>query len=819
MSNIIEKISKVTVPVIPTRGLVAFPTIGCDVELERQFSIEAAEVAERSDRLVFLVCQKDASVDSPALSDLYGTGTLVKIRQAVHTPDGTHRIIVEGLCRGTISSFISVRPFMFAEIMTRTLTLPDYSSDLRVEALKREAKEALSKLISQLPALTGDIMNTLVSKSNPGLMADFIAANILLRTEDKQSVLDEFDPLKRLELACVLMESELRIITLENDIHKRVREQIDDSQREFYLREQLKVIQGELGGGDSDDVTEYYDILARTEFPDEVREKLNKEIVHLSRTPFASPEAAAIRSYLDACIEFPWCKRSEDVLDIEAAEKILNDDHYGLEKVKERIIEFLAVKKLNPDIKSQIICLVGPPGVGKTSLGASVARSMNRKYVRVSLGGIRDEADIRGHRRTYVASMPGRIVEAITRAGVCNPVMLLDEIDKLCSDVHGDPASAMLEVLDPEQNKAFRDHFIELPVDLSECFFIATANSLDGIPRPLLDRMEIIELHTYTKNEKFHIAKEHLIEKQVRRHGLNLNQLRISNDAIYEIIDGYTRESGVRSLERKIAELARKSAKIIIDGKAKRVSVTAKNIKNYLGTRRYLDDKRFADDLVGVVNGLAYTEVGGDILKIESAVMNGTGKLELTGTLGDVMKESAKIGVSYIRANADKLGISPDFHKDRDIHIHVPEGAVPKDGPSAGVTMLTSLVSILTGRPVYSDIAMTGELTLTGRVLPIGGLREKTMAAFSAGVTRVIIPYDNIGDLEEIDREVREKLEFFPCKTAEEVLDIALHPVISTAQYVKKNDKSVSGETVIIPDGRKSTPSAYFDKKETDYEV
>ncbi len=812
MPKYIEKVEKATLPTIPLRGLVAFPALPLNLDLERDFSIAAAEASENSDRLIFLVCQKDISVDIPGEDDLSVTGTVAKIRQTVRTPDGILRVIVEGLCRASVSAVVKEEPYFICDVMTRTVQLSGGEDDIKIEALRREVTEALSVMLNHTPSVSSDILAAVAAIKNPGLMADFIAANILVRVEDRQQILDDYDPIRRLERAAVLIESETRLLRLEGKIHKKVREQIDENQRDYYLREQMKVIQQELGGSDGDDVAEYYTRIDETKLPVEVKDKLLKEVAHLARSPFASPEASSIRSYLDACLDFPWMKSSADKLDISKAAKVLDADHYGLEKVKERILEFLAVKKLNPDHGSQILCFVGPPGVGKTSLGASIAKAMNREYARVSLGGVRDEAEVRGHRRTYVASMPGRIVAALTKAGVNNPVMLLDEIDKLCADNHGDPASAMLEVLDPEQNRTFRDHFIEMPVDLSNCFFIATANTLDTVPRPLIDRMEIIELHTYTRNEKLHIAKDHLIAKQVRRHGLTLRQVRFSDDAVFEIIDGYTRESGVRNLERCIANVCRKAAKRITDGTAKRVSLKKDNVKEFLGVRRFLDEKKNDCDLIGVVNGLAYTEVGGDILKIETAVMEGTGKLELTGTLGDVMKESAKIAVSYIRANADRLGVQKDFYKTLDIHIHVPEGAVPKDGPSAGVTMLTSLVSTLTGRAVRSDIAMTGELTLTGRVLAIGGLREKTTAAYSAGVTRVIIPYDNTGDIEEIDPDVRAGLAFSPCRTAAEVLELALLP---KSDFIPAEDtaaKKTKSSAPVIPETHTSN-SAYCDKR------
>ena len=569
------------------------------------------------------------------------------------------------------------------------------------------------------------------------------------------------------------------------------------------------MIQNELGMDGDEEVDEYYEKIEKAELSDEIREKLNKEVVRLSKTPYGSPEAAVIRNYIDICLEIPWSAKTEDRLDVKEAREILDRDHDGLDKVKERICEYLAVKQLNPELRNQIICLVGPPGVGKTSLGESIARAMNRKYVRVSLGGIRDESDIRGHRKTYIGSMPGRIITALTQAGVRNPVILLDEIDKMCSSVQGDPASALLEVLDSEQNKAFRDHFVELPVDLSDCLFIATANSLDPVARPLLDRMEVIELHTYTKNEKKAIAEHHLIPKQLKRHGLTSRMLRIREDALDLLIDGYTKEAGVRTLERKIASLCRKAASVIVSEKSKSVTVSVSSLEKYLGPRIFIDEVRESEDLIGVVSGLAYTEVGGDLLKIETTVMDGTGKLELTGTLGDVMKESAHIAVSYVRAHAAELGIPSDFYKNKDIHIHVPEGAVPKDGPSAGVTMLTSLVSTLTGRAVKCDIAMTGELTLTGRVLPIGGLREKTAAAAAAGIKRVIIPKENARDLAEIDAAVRSALAFFPCSRAEEVLALALNPTQRRDTVcTKESDPAI----LHIPESAKYNPAGAYCK-------
>ncbi|MBE6586918.1 MAG: endopeptidase La [Ruminococcaceae bacterium] len=770
MSRYIEKVEKINLPVIPTRGLVAFPSVPLSFEIERDFSVAAVNAAKDSDMYVLLLCQKSIDCEVPTPADLYDVGTVCRIKQTHNAPGGITRVIAEGVCRATTLSFTSVDRCMYADVMTKTVSIENEQSDVRAQALMREAITSLEVMMGFASADSDDILMAAKSIKNPGQLADFIASSALVKFEDKQEVLSAFEPLERLESLLVIMQTETKLLGLEMSIHKKVREAIDENQRDYYLREQLKVIQTELNGDGDDEIEEYYDKINAANLPKEITDKLLKEVGRLAKSPFGSPEAAVLRNYLDICLEIPFTTLTEDTVDVAKAKKILDDDHDGLEKPKDRILEYLAVKQLNPDLGNQIICLVGPPGTGKTSLGASVARAMNRKFVRVSLGGIRDEAEIRGHRKTYVAAMPGRIVTALTQAGSMNPVMLLDEVDKLCSDMKGDPSSALLEVLDGEQNKTFRDHFVEMPCDLSKVMFIATANTLDTIPRPLLDRMEIIELSSYTKNEKAAIAENHLIPKQLKRHGLTKRALRISRQVIEEIIDGYTRESGVRNLEREIASLCRKVARTMIETGKKSVSVTAQNLHTFLGPRKFLDEERATQNEIGVVNGLAYTSVGGDVLKVESNVMDGTGKLELTGTLGDVMKESAKIAVSYIRAHAEELGIPSDFYKTKDIHIHVPEGATPKDGPSAGVTMLSSLVSTLSGTPVRCDTAMTGELTLTGRVLPIGGLKEKTTAAWNAGIKRVIIPNDNVRDLDEIDPIVRQNLLFIPCKRCEQVL-------------------------------------------------
>ena len=798
MSRYVEKIEKLTLPVIPMRGLVAFPGIPLNFEFERDFSIAALEEAQAGDMCVFLAAQRDIAVEKPTSKDIYQTGVIVRIRQSLKAPEGVYRVVAEGLSRATALEYYMQGGCFRANVLSKTISLGNTENDVRCEALMKETVEVLEGILSFLPNVSNDLSARVRSIKNPGLLADFIASSVLARLEDKQAVLEEYNPLRRLETLMVLLESESKLLQTEADIHRRVREQIDQNQRDYYLREQLKIIQGELGMDSEDEVNEYYDKIDKANLPEEVREKLLKETARLAKSPFGSPEATVQRNYLDACLEIPWSKTTKDRIDIAAARRVLDADHDGLEKVKKRIIEFLAVRQLNPDCKGQILCLVGPPGVGKTSLGRSVARAMKRKYVRVSLGGIRDEAEIRGHRKTYVAAMPGRIITALSQCGSRNPVMLLDEIDKLCSDLHGDPSSALLEVLDPEQNKYFRDHFIELPVDLSDCLFIATANTLDTVPRPLIDRMEVIELNTYTPNEKLAIAKHHLLPKQLKRHGLTARSLKLPDETIRALIDGFTRESGVRNLEREIGSLCRKAACRIIDDGVKSVTVRPEELENYLGPKKILPDKIAPEDEIGVVNGLAFTESGGDLLKVEATVMEGTGKIELTGSLGDVMKESAHIAVSYIRAHAAELGVPADFYKTKDVHVHFPEGAVPKDGPSAGVTMVTALVSALTGKPVRRDLAMTGEVTLTGRVLPIGGLREKTTAAWGAGVSAVCIPAENMRDLEEIDQGVRQSLLFIPCRHVSDVLREAL-TLEGVSEIVRKPSEEIPASIVYTP--------------------
>lgn len=776
MPKYIEKAERMHLPALAMRGLIAFPAIPLTFEVADEADAGVCLEAEKNDGVIFIVSLRDLSLTGATEENLYSVGTVVKIKQTVKLPEGNLKVFAAGICRATAENLTIDDSIITADVIGKDLRLADKNS-VKAEALVAEMRNTFDSFSKLTPKPSNELVTAIKSLSDPGLLADFIAGSVLMNYVDKQMVLEEFDPMRRAELVCLLMERESDILRTEMNIHKKVRAQLDANQRDYYLKEQLRAIRDELGENEEEEdeeIVEYNSKIAAANLPDEVREKLVKEVKKLAKTPYTSAESSVMRNYLDLCLELPWGVKSKDRIDVAAAKKILDEDHDGLDRVKERILEFIAVKQLNPELKNQILCLVGPPGTGKTSIGASVARALKRKYVRVSLGGVRDEADIRGHRKTYIAAMPGRIVTAINQAGTMNPVILLDEIDKLTRDAHGDPASALLEVLDAEQNKAFRDHFVELPVDLSDCLFIATANDMENIPRPLADRMEIIELKIYTRHEKLAIAKDHLIPKQLKRHGLNKRMLRIKEDAVLEIIDFYTREAGVRNLEREIASVCRKAAKNIVGQGLKSVTVKAENVKDYLGVRKILPDKIYSDNEVGVVNGLAYTEVGGDLLRVEAAAMPGSGKVELTGSLGDVMKESAKAAITYIRSHSEELGVDSEFYKTKDIHIHVPEGAVPKDGPSAGVTIITALASELSGKPVRRDIAMTGEVTLRGRVLAIGGLKEKTMAAYKAGVHTVCIPSENQRDLSEIDPLVRENLEFIPCSNVDQVLKAAI---------------------------------------------
>ncbi len=795
MARYIEKIETSTLPVIALFGSVAFPGVTLSFELEHEPSIAAAESAFETDTPVIICSVIDTSEEKLSPKALAKVGTVSKIKQSVKTPEGSMRIITEGYARASVTEFFPFANYLTADVISKTISMTDEDS-IKSQAYCRAILSQTKKLDELLPSVSNDMMSTAKNIKSPALLADFIASNVLVKPTDKQKVLECFDPKKRIELLMTLLDEEAELLECELKIHKKVRGHLNQNQKEFYLREQIRVIKSELG--ESDDIEEYGDKIYALKAPDAIKEKLFKELDRMTKMPFGSSESSVIRTYLDTCLEIPWEVSTSDRLDVKAAAKILDADHDGLDEVKDRILEFLAVKQLNPSLKNQIICLVGPPGIGKTSIAASIARAMKRKYVRVSLGGVRDEADIRGHRKTYIGSMPGRIVNALIEAKTKNPLMLLDEIDKLTRDSHGDPASALLEVLDGEQNHAFRDHFVEMPIDLSECLFIATANTLDTVPKPLLDRMEIIELKTYTRTEKLAIAKNHLIPKQLKRHGLTRRMLNVTPEAVCEIIEFYTRESGVRSLERKIAELARKAARRFVEDKSlKSIKVTQKNVADFLGARKIIPESVSPCDEIGVVNGLAYTQAGGDVLKVEVAILEGTGKLELTGSLGDVMKESAKIAVSLVRSIAKEYGIDTDFYKNKDIHIHFPEGAVPKDGPSAGVTMVTALVSALSGRPVRRNVAMTGEVSLRGRVLAIGGLKEKTMAAYAFGVTDVLIPRDNMRNLDECDKEAVQNLNFIPCDTVSDVLKVALAPTLS--QRVSDSASSEGFESIFIP--------------------
>ena len=762
---------QIRLPVVPLRGMVAFPSIPMSIEVAREKSIHAVRAAERLGGCIMLIAQQDLAVEKPTPDDLYRIGTIAKIKQTVKTNEGSVRVILEGKSRAYVQEYTQNDRYLSAVVAG--IEAAPVEENVQTEALTRQAFSALERVTSLMPKVSEEMVYSVRTIRDPGFLADFIAANILVRYEDKQAILEEADPAVRLTEILSMLENEEDILRCEMDIHKKVRAKMDQNQRDFYMREQIKVIQGELGEDGQSEIDEFFDRIEEAHLPKEIEDKLVKEANRLAKTPYGSAESTVLHNYIEECLDIPFGKYTEAVCDIAKAKEILERDHDGLNEVKERILEFLAASQFSGKKGGQILCLVGPPGVGKTSIASSVAEALGRKYIRVSLGGVRDESDVRGHRKTYVGAMPGRIISALQRVGVMNPLILLDEIDKLTCDAHGDPASALLEVLDSEQNKTFRDHFVEMPIDLSECVFLATANTLETISRPLIDRMEIIELSTYTRTEKISIAKNHLIPKQFSAHGLTKKQLSISPAAVAEIIDYYTAEAGVRNLEREIAALCRKAAKELLEG-AEKVTIKANDLTKYLGARKYLPEKLAAADEIGVVNGLAYTAVGGDMLKIEVAVLEGTGKIELTGSLGDVMKESAQLAVSYVRSIAKEYGIDTDFYKTKDIHIHFPEGAVPKDGPSAGVTIVTALVSALTGIPAKRDVAMTGELSLRGRALAIGGLKEKTMAAYSCGIKTVLIPADNMKDLDKIDKEARAHLNIIPCESVSDVLKNAL---------------------------------------------
>ena len=762
-------------PVLALRGLAVFPEQTVHFDVGRMKSALALEEAMKRNQTLILMPQKDILVDDPGLTDLYPIGTVVKVKQVLKGQGENIRVLVNGLYRARVEELQQSEPFM-SGIVTPAVEIPDRDS-LKARALRREANNLYGMYldVSEQPAQA--VQLRVMASNNCGLTADIIAQNTAIDYRDKAKLLCQLNQERRLENLLRILRQEVQMLQLESDIQERTRVIIDQEQKDYYLREQIKAIREELGEGDEHSEFAEYDRKVRAlQLPRETEAKVLKDLERLKKQPFGSAEASVLRNYLDTFLELPWNKRTKERVDVEAARKILEKDHYGLEMVKERILESIAVRQLAPDMPPQIICLVGPPGVGKTSVAYSIAKCLNRKMARIALGGVHDEADIRGHRKTYVGAMPGRIISALIQAGSSNPLLLLDEVDKMGSDYRGDPSAALLEVLDGEQNKTYRDHFLEVPFDLSDVMFITTANTTDTIPRPLLDRMEIIELGSYTDEEKVMIAKNYLIPKQLEKHGLKRTQLRFSDDAIREIIRCYTRESGVRSLERCFAQVCRKADMQFVDNPdTKRIQVTGSNLETFLGVRKYLRDRISAHDQVGLVTGLAWTSVGGETLEVEVNVMDGSGKLELTGNLGDVMKESAHAALSYIRANAQRLGIAADFYKTKDIHVHFPEGAVPKDGPSAGVTVCTAIVSALTDTTVRSDVAMTGEISLRGRVMAIGGLKEKTMAALRHGIQTVIIPKDNERDLEQIDPIVRNALNFVTAETVETVLNTALN--------------------------------------------
>ena len=760
-------------PVLALRGLTIFPGCILSFEVERSISIRALERAMEGDQYIFLVAQREIGTFQPGEKDLYSVGTVSVIRQILRISENSVRVMMEGRGRARLRRLWQTEPYLqgnvepMQEMKTRV-------SASQLEALLRHTYTNFGEYASMAPRLGEEVAASVMDDRDPGHLADFIAQNIMLRHQDKQSILEEARPVTRLRKVNELLAREVEVLSCEQELEGKIRREMGEVQRDHIIREQIRLLQRELGEDEDGELNEYRNKILERKLSGEVVEKLLKEVDRLAKQPFSSAEAAVIRNYLDICLDMPWEEETKERASVAAARKILDRDHFGLEKVKERILEFIAVRQMNPDAKGQIICLVGPPGVGKTSIAISMAAALNRKLARLSLGGIRDEADIRGHRKTYIGAMPGRIVNAISQSGSMNPLLLLDEIDKMGNDFRGDPASAMLEVLDSEQNQGFRDHFLEIPVDLSKVLFITTANTTATIPRPLLDRMEIIELASYTDEEKLEIAKRYLLPKQMKEHGIQKRALRVSDGAIRDTITGYTKESGVRNLERMIGKLCRKTVMRLVSSDVKRISITEENLNEFLGVRRYLPPA-LDKDPVGVVNGLAWTEVGGELLEVEVNVMEGTGKLELTGNLGDVMKESAQAAVSCIRSRAAELGIAAEFYKNRDIHIHFPEGAVPKDGPSAGVAITTALVSALTGRRVHSDVAMTGEVTLRGRVLAIGGLKEKTMAAKRSGIRTVILPKENQRDLAEIDPVVRTSLRFITAETIDTVLNEALY--------------------------------------------
>ena len=761
-------------PMITMRGLVVFPGMVLNFDVTNPKSIEAVKAACTTDKMIFLLTQKPNDSDDRSVTEVYSVGVAAEIKQVLKTPDKVTRVLVQGLYRAKLSKLNDNDIYSSAIVSEIKDKEPNIENKLSY-AYDRTLKMLFRDYAALVPKMPDELMTLVENENNIKRLFDLIVFNVYLKTDNKQELLEMNGLENRVKRLVEMLTEEIKVLQFEAEINEQIRDSIDNSQREYILREHMKAISKQLGGSEEYDEENYEyeaEILA-IGFPKDIEEKLLKEAEKMSKMPPASQEYGVIKNYLDNVLEIPWNTYTRDTVNLKKAEKQLEYDHYGLKKVKERILEIISVRKLNPDIKSQIICLVGPPGVGKTSVGRSIAAALGRNYQRISLGGVRDEAEIRGHRKTYVGAMPGRVINALKLAKCLNPVILFDEIDKMGSDYKGDPSSAMLEVLDPEQNNSFTDHFMEIPVDLSDVLFITTANTTDTIPAPLLDRMEVIELSSYTREEKFNIAKKHLIPKQLKKHGETKKTLKINDKAIYSVIDSYTREAGVRGLEKKIASICRKAARKLVDG-AESVSVSEDNIADFLGTKKYRTETISGVDETGVVNGLAWTAAGGVTMPIEVLVMEGTGKIEITGSLGDVMKESSRIAVSLVRSISGSYGINPEFYKTNDLHIHAPEGAVPKDGPSAGVTMTTALVSALSGIPVKRDVAMTGEITLHGKVLPIGGLKEKTMAAYKAGIKTVIIPKENEPDLEDVDETVKKNLRFIPAEKIQTVLDNSL---------------------------------------------
>lgn len=764
---------EIIVPLLPLRGLLVYPTMVLHLDVGRDKSVQALEKAMVEDHLIFLTTQKDVSLDEPGEEDLFTMGTLTKVKQMLKLPNGTIRVLVEGLNRAEVIEFYDDETHYGAKVK---IYEDSDEKDAEHQALMRTLLDYFEQYIKMSKKITGETFSSTSDIEEPGRLADIIASHLPLKLKEKQEVLETINMKERLSRVIEIINNEKEVLFLEKKIGQRVKRSMERTQKEYYLREQMKAIQKELGDkeGKTGEIAVLTEKIEEADMPDHIKETALKELDRYEKVPSSSAESSVIRNYIEWLVSLPWSNATKDDLNIHKAEKILNRDHYGLEKVKERVLEYLAVQQLTNSLKGPILCLVGPPGVGKTSLAKSIASSLNRKFVRISLGGVRDESEIRGHRRTYVGAMPGRIIQGMKKAGTINPVFLLDEVDKMSNDFRGDPSAAMLEVLDPEQNHSFSDHYIEETYNLSKVMFVATANNLSTIPGPLRDRMEIISIAGYTEIEKLHIAKDHLLPRQLENHGLLKTQLQIREEAFTKIIRYYTREAGVRSLERQLASICRKTAKIIVSGERKRVVISDKNVEEFLGKTMYHYGQAEVENQIGVANGLAYTSVGGDTLQIEVSLSPGKGKLILTGKLGDVMKESAQAAFSYVRSKTEKLQIDTNFHEKYDIHIHVPEGAVPKDGPSAGITIATALISALTNRPIRKEVGMTGEITLRGRVLPIGGLKEKSLAAHRAGLTKIIIPQDNEKDIDDIPESVRKELIFVPVSHVDEVLEHAL---------------------------------------------